>query len=25
VKLLRVPRGDLIDLDPRWHEFFEVR
>ena len=25
VKLLRVPRGDLIDLDPRWHAFFEVR
>ena len=25
VKLLRMPRGDLIDLDPRWHEFFVVR
>jgi hypothetical protein len=25
VKLLRVPSSDLIDLDPRWNEFTEVR
>ena len=25
VKLFCVPRSDLIDLDPRWHAFFEVR
>ena len=25
VKLFCMPRSDLIDLDPRWHEFFEVR